>query len=271
MKILSRFNQFIETRQKRAAVKERDAYTQHYIKKHSLSELIARAKDASGSTGADPSDYVLLHSVIRRRKPVHVLECGTGISTWIIADALKRNYERNNVKGVVISMEHEEKWYKEAAGNLPEEFKPYVQIHYRPMIYWSYSILYGCCYEEVPKLPYDIVFIDGPYDLKHEPDGTHLIANMDFIRLVSKTDKPTLGIIDSRRATAIASGIAFGRDKVQYSNVWKVGIIGPVSRKDLEIQSDDWTTFKNVMKKNMVYYYGMPEILKETRTKTRTK
>jgi predicted O-methyltransferase YrrM len=43
------------------------------------------------STGCGYIDYACLYETVRRRKPVEVLECGTGVSTLIIAHALMEN------------------------------------------------------------------------------------------------------------------------------------------------------------------------------------
>ena len=43
------------------------------------------------STGCGYIDYAYLYQMIRSTKPVEVLECGTGVSTLVIAHALMEN------------------------------------------------------------------------------------------------------------------------------------------------------------------------------------
>lgn len=57
-------------------------------------ELWAALKEylkKSESTGCGYIDYAFLYKTIRSAKPVEILECGTGVSTLIIAHALMEN------------------------------------------------------------------------------------------------------------------------------------------------------------------------------------
>ncbi len=53
-----------------------------YLASNDLNKVLDEARSALESTGADDSDYVLLHSYIRTHRPKYVLECGTGLTTW---------------------------------------------------------------------------------------------------------------------------------------------------------------------------------------------
>ncbi len=46
---------------------------------------------ATAVTGAAFSDYLTLYEQVRRYRPVEILECGTGISTVVLAQALRAN------------------------------------------------------------------------------------------------------------------------------------------------------------------------------------
>ena len=56
---------------------------------------------ATKSTGCGVSDYCALYYEIRKKKPIEVLECGTGVSTLVIAHALKENERETGCRGRV--------------------------------------------------------------------------------------------------------------------------------------------------------------------------
>lgn len=52
-----------------------------------LQEYLQKSK----STGCGYIDYACLYEIVRVMKPVEILECGTGVSTLVIAHALMEN------------------------------------------------------------------------------------------------------------------------------------------------------------------------------------
>lgn len=58
----------------------------------------------SESTGCGFIDYACLYETIRATMPVEILECGTGVSTLVIAHALMENEKETGVAGRVTSM-----------------------------------------------------------------------------------------------------------------------------------------------------------------------
>ena len=57
------------------------------------------------SCGANFSDYYELYNYIIKKKPKYILECGSGITSYVIAKALHYNHIKSGVKGLCISME----------------------------------------------------------------------------------------------------------------------------------------------------------------------
>ena len=104
-------------------------FVEEYNQKNKLQQIILDVDSLSTSTGAGLYDYTLLHSYIREIKPTYILECGTGKSTWILADVLKKNFEEFGIKGKLISMENIHQYYTEACNNLPKEIADVVEIH----------------------------------------------------------------------------------------------------------------------------------------------
>lgn len=58
-----------------------------------LWKLLQAYIEKSSSTGCSFSDYLVLYNWVRRHKPKEILECGTGMSTVVLAHALKENYQ----------------------------------------------------------------------------------------------------------------------------------------------------------------------------------
>ena len=79
------------------------------------------------STGCNISDYWELYNHVRKYKPKEVLECGTGVSTIVIATALIEN-EKEGFSGRITSMESINKYLKMAKDILPTHFVKYVDF-----------------------------------------------------------------------------------------------------------------------------------------------
>ena len=236
-------------------------FVKNYIVENDLGNLLELAEKESGSTGTDLSDYVFLHSMIREKKPAYVLECGTGKSTWIIADALKKNKEEFGVDGKVISMESEEKWYNQAISILPLKLSSFVDIKLSEIDYYSYSVIYGSIYKDIPNYPYDIVFVDGPNSSIEIEGVRHEIANLDFIKLVCNSHRKMSAVIDYRIRTVIAYSILFPPKKVQFLRLWGLGYVDNVNKFDI-ILNEDYEKVISTLKHQTNFHYNQPSWIK---------
>jgi hypothetical protein len=202
---------------------------QRFIDEHpDLAEAIAKAEAVSNSTGASPHDYATLYRAIHKLQPRTVLECGTGKTTYVLAAALKA------LGGAVrlVSMDDVEQWHLHAKESFPFREFPFVEMHYSPKAVWGFSLFQGTVYSELPSAPYDLVFVDGPsahIDVQPCP-------NMDFVRLVSESDRPIPAIVDLRKLTLMAYAILFP-GKVHFTK-GGIGVVEPVSRADLAIADE---------------------------------
>lgn len=211
---------FLESQAKRALQKDTQLW-----------DLLQSYLQSSPSTGCSYSDYLLLYKYIRNRKPKEILECGTGVSTVVIASALKENERDYGVKGHVTSMEESPHYYEAALRLFPEKLKTYADIIYSPVVEDTYHFLRGMRYRDVPPRPYDFVFIDGP-DHLCDPKGEMVLFNFDFVNVVKNTKNPVGAIIDTRTTTCFVFWLLFG-DKFRYDYVRKIGIVEPVMAHDL--------------------------------------
>ncbi len=233
------------------------SFVKSYNQKNKLQQIITDVDSLSTSTGAGLYDYTLLHAYIRERKPTYILECGTGKSTWIMADALKKNFEEFGIKGKVISMENIHQYYAEACTNLPKEFADFVEIHFSELEDFSFSIFTGNSYKNIPDYPYNFIFIDGPDD-PYVGEYTPLKRpNMDLIKLLHKTTNPITAVIDYRLPTVIAYGIIFGKQKVQFLKPWNIGLLENVTKNDILINQENMVQIQ-ILKDVATYGFKQP-------------
>lgn len=223
-----------------------ESFVNKYTNENKLESIISTVDSLSSSTGASFYDYVLLHSYIREKKPKFILECGTGKSTWILADALKKNFEESGIKGKLISMESIGHYFEEACINLPEHLKEFVEIHLTDLEDYTFSIFTGNSYKSIPDYPYEFVFIDGPDDPYVGEYVSLKRPNMDFIKLIQKSTQPLTAIIDYRLPTVITYSIIFGKNKVQFLKPWNIGLLENVTVNDIVINKEGVTLMKIV-------------------------
>jgi hypothetical protein len=192
-----------------------------------------------GTTGADLIDYWQLVAFVRDNKPKYFLECGTGITTHIIAWAMKKYcQEQYNGDIRLVSMESIPHWHEEAMRFFPDQYRDFLTIEFSPIAELSYHFFTGICYQHIPDLPYSAIYVDGPDpDLKDKKDQ---FIDMDFLRVVLASTIPVSGMIDKRKATGLFYSTLFGPKKVKYfRNGWgcDTGYIYAVTNDDLLVHS----------------------------------
>ncbi len=234
----------------------RDRVVASVLARHpTLTEALAAAEATSGATGAEIWDYVALYVTIRRLRPHAVLECGTGRSTFVIAQALADLRQEDGTRPATrfVSMEHDETWLAHAQRALFPRLEGAVDLVCSPSDTYRHSFLSGTCYREIPNHPYDFVFVDGPTPTI---DGQRT-CNIDLIRLVERSDHPITALVDSRTHTVLAFALAFGPDKVSFYRAWNLGRVNAVSRADLKLL-DKRRMFAGVLERLVPIRYGSP-------------
>jgi hypothetical protein len=183
------------------------------------------------STGCKYVDYDVLHRRIRDSKPREVLECGTGVSTVVIAHALRENALRDGVEGRVTSMENGECWFEMASRFLPDELRDYVEMRLSPKLEEGYTIFRGVRYADVPDRRYELVFVDGP-GTRAPSDGTRSF-DFDYLHVVRCSDHPVFGIVDGRYTTCYVLQNVFGPEKFRFDVLRNLAYVGPCTRHDM--------------------------------------
>lgn len=186
----------------------------------------------TGSTGCNYTDYFKLYQHIRKHKPTEILECGTGVSTVLIAFALKENYDENKIRGRVTSMESYQKYFDMQKHIFPTQLLEYTEFILSDTVEDYYSIFRGIRYENIPKeRNYDFIFVDGPnYESKIDKTMTF---NFDLIHVVRNSKTNLFAIVDKRISSCFVYQKIFGLNKVRYNAISHLCSVGPLNKYDL--------------------------------------
>ena len=204
----------------------------HITRTTGLHSLIDAYSSASNSTGANVGDYWCLYQFIRTHKPKEILECGTGVTTVVMAYALKENHKDNPnaAIGRITSMEELPKWYDLAKSLVPDEFKDIIDIRLSDTITDYYSLFRGIRYKDTPNRDYDFVFVDGP-DYKAR-DGMQTF-NFDLLHVIQKSDKKLTALVDKRVSSCFVYQKCLGTNIVSYDAIQHIGFVKPCNKHDL--------------------------------------
>jgi hypothetical protein len=169
---------------------------------------------------------------MRKHKPKEILECGTGVSTIVMAYALKENQQEGFNKARITSMEEREDYYKMAMTLLPGEYRNTVEIFLSPTEETGYSLFRGMKYKNIPGRKYDFVFVDGPLYLNQK--DSFYTFDADFIEIVKNADWPIDAIVDKRVSTCFILQKVLGTKKVKYDALRHLGFCHHCTAGDLK-------------------------------------
>jgi predicted O-methyltransferase YrrM len=196
-----------------------------------LWSLLQAYLEKTESTGCQYTDYDVLYRYIRESKPREILECGTGVSTLVVAYALRENAARDGIESRLTSMEEREFWFEMAVRLLPDELRDYTEIRLSPKVEDGYTIFRGLRYAELPERLYDFIFTDGPSTLAPS-DGTRSF-DFDYLHVVRHADHPVFGVVDGRLTTCYVLQKVFGPEKIRFDVYRDLGYVGPCTRRDM--------------------------------------
>lgn len=218
------------------------AATRYFAGDPSRSALMA-VFSQSRSTGCDWWDYWLLHRYVAHRQPKRILELGSGVSTAVLADA---------ARGDILSVEESGEWAEETRRLLTPSMRARTSVSVVPRIEdtWRREF-WGFRYADLPKGPFDFIFVDGPsshrdaYASRHGMQGVCL----DLLYLL-ESHPQAVGdvIIDGRKSSALAYASVLPRGVVRYDHCLRIGVIPQVRGLQLVarqstvslLQADPW-------------------------------
>ena len=203
------------------------------------------------SCGASFQDYYQIYNYLIKFRPKYVLECGSGISSFVIARALQENYKNSKIKALCVSMEENSEYHEDIKKNFPPDLNQYVDFRLSSRIEKKYSYYCGVGYKDIPKFDYEFVFIDGPNTVS-PIDGIRKF-NFDLITAIQMSSKSITCFIDHRLSTVYCYQNIFTKKKVKYDLSKNLGIVQNVTQKDL---IKDWNrhNFKfNFFDKELIF------------------
>ena len=167
------------------------------------------------------STLLKLKNKINKLKPNFIIEFGTGASTIFICEVIKQIQKKNrNYKPKFISIESKKEWFDKAIEYLPKRYLKDVDIILSETTEIKINMFRGIASKNIPKYPYDFIFIDGPD--YHTKNGSSFCA--DIFKVLHLSPKGTLnGVIDCRVSTCYVLQQIFGKKQVQFSPLSKVG------------------------------------------------
>lgn len=215
-------NFFMNIRGKFAQIFKKYLERRAYKKLRQNREIAALLAQTTSSTGCNYTDYLALYRYIRTHKPIEVLELGSGLTTSLIAQALKENGS-----GRLTSMEDTPSYYQETLRSIPLNLKTFVDLRLSPSTEGRYGPFCGILYQNIPERPYDFIFIDGPYC------DAEKSFNLDILRILEGTTRPLTAYVDSRTGSCFIYHLVLGT-KFSFNYLGRLGIIDRATSKDLK-------------------------------------
>ena len=127
---------------------------------------------------AECPDLTRLYSIIRMRKIITVLEFGSGKSTQIIAEALKKN--KQEYKGQIslirrknpfhiYSLESEKKYANQVINSCKKAgLEKYVTVKFVKAEQTYYNNMICGKYKKIPSVCPDLIYVDGPMPMSYK-------------------------------------------------------------------------------------------------------
>jgi hypothetical protein len=143
----------------------------------------SKPNDTSKKAGGDAfeaecPDLTRLYSIIRMRKIITVLEFGSGKSTKIIAEALRRNKEdyhdqislvRRKNSFHIYSLESEKKYANEVINSCKKAgLEKYVTVKLVEAEQANFNNMMCGKYKKIPAVCPDLIYIDGPMPMSYK-------------------------------------------------------------------------------------------------------
>lgn len=159
----------------------------------SICEIISK----SDSRGGEWSDYLNLYEEIILRKPLRILELGSGISSLVICKAIEKNMKETGNPVQFFSIDENDFYHKQIIKIFPKKYLDKVNFILSKREQKEFEGLLGAYYEKLPNLEFDFIFIDGPTGRKGE--GSKKCFSADLFNLIRENKiKKVNGLIDQR-------------------------------------------------------------------------
>lgn len=193
---------------------------------------VLAAAGRSISTGAELTDYHLLHRYVAVRRPRRMLEFGSGVTTVVMAHALAEAHRSTGIAGHLYSLEAIPKFHENVKAILPDALQRYVTLICSPRreAVWRGEI-WGFGYSELPPGPFDLVFVDGPTEYRDDEARLRGVKGvcLDLLDLLERDPDVRLDVVVDQKFNSLeAYETVLPRGTVRYDPVMDVGVMASV-------------------------------------------
>jgi len=165
-------------------------------------------------------DLIRIHYAIRKFRIITAIEIGSGKSTAVIADALKKNKKdfelfvskelRKNNSFELHSVETSEFWANEVLNNMPNSLKDFCTMHIVSCKMDEFNSRICTTFDNFPNVCPDFIYLDGPDQYApsgdingigtQHPDRMPMVS--DLIKIEPFLLPGTVIMVDGRTANA---------------------------------------------------------------------
>lgn len=171
--------------------------SQRYMNTHGLWDVLVSGQE--GEHAIDPIDQANLHYIIRRYRPLQVLEFGIGFSTITMAHALWMNDQENlrnklpdadEQRGHLWTVDTSEEWIGNTDAKMPDNLRPYVDLRHSTAEALELNGQLCHRYTKIPNIAPDMIYLDGPspYEVSGEVSGLVFLQETGANRSVISAD-----------------------------------------------------------------------------------
>ena len=197
-----------------------------------LYKLISELIKKSGSTGCEYSDYYVLYNSLIKLKPKIILECGSGISSIVIAYYISKMENCNDYK--FISCDESLIYHEQIKNIFPKEYLQYTDFKYFERGEGDINGVRGSYYNSLPNLNYDFIFIDGPAFRLNDEKPNPKCYNADLIKIImGNKDLLVNGLSDQRILNYIIYKKMMPNAEIRYDVVTKLTYLNNISASQL--------------------------------------
>lgn len=206
-----------------------DAWGEYMLRTRTpdLHKLITSTAVKSSSTGCGYGDYWSLYDTLKRRKPTSVVECGAGISTVVIAYAMRENGRQ----GKFVSLEQAQVYYDNIVSIFPPELSSYVEILLSESVEVQVGGALACRYAYQPIEPIDFMYVDGP-SLRSQFDNKQLPKAINADILFAPRSKQFAAILDQRIGTMWKLKVLLADCNVRYNVMKRQTFISRIAERE---------------------------------------
>ena|SRR3990167_6646103 len=182
---------------------------------------------------------MLLHKYIVQKKPHNILELGSGKTTLVMAHALALlNKEDPKIKRKLYSYEAIRKFYENIKKIIPFKYFAHVDLIYseRRETFWRETV-YGFHYSQLPRVPFDMVFVDGPTEYRDAEaikKGEKGVCLDLFYLLEAQQNHPIDVIVDRKLNSLQVYQSLLPKRLVKFDPIMDVGVIPKLQGNMLE-------------------------------------